>query len=234
MSRPQLQPKHDDLALAKRIAARDPVALRETLQAHNRRLYRIAWAILGDRSEAEDSVQAAYLNAFRSIGSYSGEATLTTWLTRIAINEALMRRRAERRRRARLESARVAVLDDYRDPLRQRGGEEMPDAALARTQIRLMMERSIADLPGDYRSVFILREVEALSVGEVAQALGIAEGTVRSRHLRARQRLQAALAPELENALAGIFPFAGAACEALAARVIEALEGDGRDGRDGK
>jgi len=232
VSRSEPKPRRDDLALARRIAARDPAALRETMQCNNRRLYRTAWSILGDRSEAEDVVQSAYLHAFRSIDSYAGDASLATWLTRIALNEALMRRRAERRRRARLEIARGAVLDDDRDPLRHRGGDEMPDAALARNQMRLMMERAIADLPAPYRSVFVLREVEALPVGEVAQALGIAEGTVRSRHLRARQRLQAALAPELESARAGVFPFAGAACEALAARVIRLVQAEDRDPRD--
>lgn len=232
MNRASARPERDDFALAAQIAARDPAALRDTMAQHNRRLYRAAWSILGDRSEAEDAVQAAYLKAFRGIDSFSGQASLATWLTRIAINEALMRRRAELRRRARLQAAKVSMLDDYRDPRRQHGDVEMPDATLARAQLRILMEAAIAGLPAIYRAVFVLREVEALPVGEVAQALGIAEGTVRSRHLRARQRLQAALAPELDSVLAGVFPFAGTACEALAARVIRALTNASGDGQD--
>ncbi len=232
MNRARPQPGQDELALAARIAARDPVALRETMATNNRRLYRAAWSILGDSAEAEDAVQAAYLKAFRGIESFSGHASLATWLTRITINEALMRRRAELRRRARLQAAKVVMLEDYRDPRRQPGGVEMPDATLAREQLRTMMEAAIAGLPAIYRAVFVLREVEAMGVGEVAVTLGVTAGTVRSRHLRARQRLQEALAPELDSVLAGVFPFAGAACEALAARVIRALTDASGDGQD--
>ena len=108
----------------------------------------------------------------------------------------------------------------------------MPDATLAREQLRTMMEAAIAGLPAIYRAVFVLREVEAMGVDEVAVTLGVTAGTVRSRHLRARQRLQEALAPELDSVLAGVFPFAGAACEALAARVIRALTDASGDGQD--
>jgi RNA polymerase sigma-70 factor (ECF subfamily) len=212
-----------EMTLASRISARDPLALREVMQANNRRLYRAAISILGDPGEAEDVVQAAYVRAFGSIDSYAGHASLSTWLTRIAINEALMRRRAEGRRRARLEAAQVALLDDYRDPVRRPGGEDPPDAALARAHVRAMIEQAIAALPPVYRAVFILREVEGLGVSEVAEALGIPETTVRTRHLRARRRLQAALEPELKSTLAGVFPFAGAQCEALVRRVADQL-----------
>ena len=95
-----------------------------------------------------------------------------------------------------------------------------PDAELALTQVRSLLERAIGELPEAFRLVFILRDVEGMSVDEAAAALDVPPATVKSRHLRARRRLQQALAPELQSALTGTFPFAGADCEAMTASVI--------------
>jgi RNA polymerase sigma-70 factor (ECF subfamily) len=211
----------DDVALARLVAARDAAAVRLLTTRNNQRLFRAAWGVLKDRAEAEDVVQAAYLRAFAAIDSFEGRSSLSTWLTRIAINEALGRVRAAKRRRAQLESASVAVLDDYREKL-MRGSMEgtAPDAELARTQLRGLIEQAIAGLPDDFRLVFVLREVEGLNVEETAEALGIVAATVKTRHLRARRRLQQALAPDVKSALTGAFPFAGADCAAITERVV--------------
>lgn len=213
----------DDSALARLIAARDEQAVRLLTTRNNQRLFRAAWSILKDRSEAEDVVQAAYLRAFAAIDTFEGRSSLSTWLTRIAINEALGRLRAAKRRRAQLDSASVAVLDDYREKL-MRGSIDgtAPDAELARAQLRGLIEQAVAGLPDDFRLVFVLREVEGLNVEETAEALGIVPATVKTRHLRARRRLQESLAPEVKGVLSGAFPFAGADCAAITERVVAA------------
>ncbi|HEY0114381.1 MAG TPA: RNA polymerase sigma factor [Allosphingosinicella sp.] len=220
----RLHARGEDLALAARIAQRDPTAVREVMVANNRTMFRTAWSILGNQAEAEDAVQTAYLHAFAAIDTFSGRASLATWLTRIVINEALGRRRAEQRRATRLRAAEVAILDDYRQPAP--GGAAplaAPDAAVAREQIRAIIEHAVAALPAPLRSVFVLREIEELDVSEVAALLLIPEATVRTRHLRARRQLQKALAPEVRAALTGVFPFAGAACRRLVERVVRLM-----------
>ena len=213
----------DDAALARLVAARDVEATRLVTARNNQRLFRAAWSILRDRDAAEDAVQAAYLRAFAALDAFEGRSSLSTWLTRIAINEALGRVRAAKRRRAQLESASVTFIDDYREKL-MRGSIEgtAPDAELARGQVRALLEQAIAGLPDDFRLVFVLREIEGLSVDETAETLGLVPGTVKTRHLRARRRLQEALAPEVKAALDGAFPFAGADCAALTERVVAA------------
>jgi RNA polymerase sigma-70 factor (ECF subfamily) len=214
----------DDAALADRLGARDPAAVRLVASRNNQRLFRAAWAILRNRAEAEDAVQSAYLRALSGIAGFEGRSSLSTWLTRIAINEALMRVRAAKRRRAHLDSDSVVMLDAYRERLMQGSTSALPpDAAVARQQIKRMLEDAVARLPAPFRLVFMLREVEGLSVDEAAEALGIAPATVKTRHLRARRRLQQELAPELKSALVGTFPFLGNDCEMLTERLLQAI-----------
>ena len=148
---------------------------------------------------------------------------MTTWLTRIVINEALGRLRSERRRRARLEAEGVPVLDAYREKLMSGSETPLPDAAVAREQLRRLLERAVADLPDIFRTVFVLREIDGLSVEETAQVLDVPSATVKTRLLRAKRRLQEALAPDVHEALTGTFPFAGADCAALTERVMGRL-----------
>lgn len=210
-----------DSQLASLLAARDAAAVRLVTSRNNQRLFRAAWSILKDRSEAEDAVQAAYLHCFAAIEGFRGQASLSTWLTRIVINEALGRVRTRRRRQARFDPDAVVDLTEYREKLM--GGpmqSSTPDTELALTQVRSLLERAIGQLAEPFRLVFILRDVEGMSVDETAAALDVPPATVKTRHLRARRRLQQALAPELHSALTGTFPFAGADCEAMTASVI--------------
>ena len=209
-----------DADLARLCALRDPAALRQVITANNQRLFRAAWSILKDRSEAEEAVQSAYLKAFARIGEFEGRSALSTWLTRIAINEALGRLRSSRRRQAHIEAQGVAYLDSYREACMRGSEAAAPDAALAREQLRQLIERAVAGLPQGFRSVFVLREVEGLSVEETAQALDIPAATVKTRLMRARKKLREALAPDVHSVLVGAFPFAGADCEAMTERVV--------------
>ena len=124
-----------DAELARLCVARDAAALRHVITANNQRLFRAAWSILKDRNEAEEAVQAAYLKAFAKIGEFAGRSALSTWLTRIAINEALGRLRTNRRRRAQLEAQGVAMLNDYREALMRGSEPAAPDEAMAREQL---------------------------------------------------------------------------------------------------
>lgn len=213
----------DDAALARLCAARDKQALRHVITANNQRMFRTAWSILKERGEAEDAVQAAYLSAFSHIDEFAGRSSLSTWLTRVVVNEALGRLRARRRRRVQLEAEGVAILDHYREVLARGSEPSPPDAIVAREQLRLLLEQAIGNLPEGFRTVFVLRAIAGLTVEETAEALEIATSTVKTRFLRARRKLQESLDPQVRTALLGTFPFAGADCAALTERVLAAL-----------
>lgn len=214
----------DDLELARLCAARDREAVRHVVTENNQRLFRTAWSILKDRGEAEEAVQAAYLSAFAHLGDFAGRSSLSTWLTRVVINEALGRLRAQRRHRAHLEAEGVAMLDHYRQALARGSEPSPPDALVVREQLRRLLERAIGDLPDGFRTVFVLRAIEGLSVEETSEVLGIAAATVKTRFLRARRKLQDSLDPEVRTALLGTFPFAGSDCAAMTDRVLAAME----------
>jgi len=214
-----------DLELVRRILARDAAAARRLLTASNQRLFRAAWSILGNRAEAEEAVQDGYMKAFAAMPRFKGEAALSTWLTRIVINEALDRRRRAKRRAAMLEARGVAVMDDYREALMQGSDEadRSPEQAMMRRELARVMETAIRALPETFRPVFVLREIEGLSVAETAAALGLGEQTVRTRLFRAKARLKAALEPQMAGVRAATLPFAGADCQAMTERVLEKL-----------
>ena len=209
-----------DAELARLCANRDAEAVRHVLTCNNQRLFRAAWSILRDRSEAEEAVQAAYVSAFSSMDRFEGRSSLSTWLTRIVVNEALGRLRSGRRRRVRLEAEGVPVLDAYREKLMAGSETPPPDAVVAREQLRRLLEHAIGGLPAIFRTVFVLREIEGLSVEDTAEVLIIPPATVKTRLLRARRKLQEALAPEVHEALTGTFPFAGSDCAAMTERVL--------------
>jgi RNA polymerase sigma-70 factor, ECF subfamily len=213
-----------DLRLAQLCGSRDRGAIHHVITSNNQRLFRTAWSILKNRSEAEEAVQSAYLAAFANMASFEGRSALSTWLTRIVANEALGRRRAGERRRRRLDEEGVTVLDDYREALMRGSEAEAPDSSLAREQIRKLLEKAVGELPDVFRTVFVLREIEGLSSEETAAILGVPEATVKTRLFRGRRRLQEMLAPELGSVLSGTFPFAGNDCAALTARVLAALD----------
>lgn len=213
-----------DLDLAARAADRDALAIRLITTRNNQRLYRAAWSILRNRADAEDAVQDAYIKAFATGAPFTGRSSLSTWLTRIAVNEALQRLRAASRRRRTLEAQDVTVLETYREnfmsgnPLMQ-----TPEAQLARRQIAKILETAVSQLSEVFRTVFVLREIEGLSVEETAEVLDILPQTVKTRHLRARRKLMQALDPEIRTVLTESFLFAGADCERLTARTLAAL-----------
>ena len=213
-----------DIELARCCSNGDAEAVRHLVSTNNQRLFRTAWSILKNRQEAEDVLQSCYARALAAIGTFEGRSSLTTWLTRIAINEALGRKRSNERRRRHLEEEGVQVLESYREQLAKGSAAPSPEAEAAREQLRSMLERAIADLPENFRTAFVLHEIEGVSVEDTAQALEVPTGTIKTRLMRARRKLQQALAPEVRTALTGTFPFAGLDCQRMTERVLAEFE----------
>jgi RNA polymerase sigma-70 factor (ECF subfamily) len=210
-----------DAELAERIGAGDQQAFGLLMRRHNQLLYRTARSILRDDAEAEDALQDAYLQAYRAIRQFRGDAKLSTWLTRIVVNEAIARSRKNNRR------AGVTALypgDDYNDPSAEAGMEQhqanTPERNAMRSQARDLLEKSLDALPDAFRTVFMLRAVEEMTGEEVAACLGIPEATVRTRFFRARAMLRAALASQFDTALEEAFSFDGARCDRIVSGVL--------------
>lgn len=216
-----------DPELAGRIASGDMLALQYLMRRHNQTLYRTVRSILKDDAEAEDAVQEAYVQAYRAMDHFRGDAKLSTWLIRIAVNVAIRRARKINR------SAEVIDLVDPVD-LREPRGEsvetdmnqnapEQPEHAAVRAETRRLIEDKINRLPDAFRAVFVLRAVEEMSVEETAVCLGIPEATVRTRYFRAKGLIREALAREIDFTLGDAFSFAGERCDRIVAGVLRRL-----------
>ena len=224
--------KLSDLELAQYIASGDKDAFELLMRRHNQILYRTARSILKDDAEAEDAVQEAWLLAHRAIGNFRGDAKLSTWLVRIVVNEAISRRRKRSRGAEviRLSSETQEESETVEGSVNQTLPEQ-PEHAVRRAQTRRLLEAKIDELPDAFRTVFVLRALEELSVEESAVALGIPEATVRSRFFRARGLLREALSKEIDLAYGDAFAFAGARCDRIVAGVMARLEESGKGSR---
>jgi RNA polymerase sigma-70 factor (ECF subfamily) len=211
-----------DAALVELARAGDEDAVRVLVGRHNRRLFRVARGVLRDDAEAEDVVQATYVRAFTRLEGFRGEAALITWLTRIALNEALGRLR-RRRPGAGLEAIDRAAEGGELIVFPTLPPQPGPESEAGRAQVREVIERAVDTLPAAFRVVFVLREVEGLSTEQTAALLAIRPETVKTRLHRARRLLRREVERTLSDAFADIFPFAGARCARTADRVVERL-----------
>jgi RNA polymerase sigma-70 factor (ECF subfamily) len=207
-------------ALVERAKSGDQSAVRAIMDQHNRRLYRVARAVMKDDTEAEDVVQETYLRAFSNLAKFRGESSLATWLTRIALNEAMGRKRKQRIT-VTLESVETAQEDTSAQIIQfpAMSTETDPERSAAQREIRILLERAMDALPEAFRLVFVMRDVEEMSIEETATYLGIRPETVKTRLHRARRLLRQSLDGQLASTLKGAFPFAGARC----ARITEAV-----------
>jgi RNA polymerase sigma-70 factor (ECF subfamily) len=216
----------DERLLAQRAAAGDHTAMAEIMQRHNQQLFRLAVGVLADRAEAEDILQESYIRAFARIREYSGEGRLGAWLASIVRHEAIDRARVRSRRNEHisLEVDMRSVDDDF--PLARARADEnasRPDIQVERADVRRLIEGEVALLPDQFRTVFILREIEGLSVEETAEYLGIPDATVKSRDFRARALLKARLGEQIDASLPQAFTFLNQDCASLIHRVLERL-----------
>lgn len=207
----------DPEELLLRLQSGDEGAFEQLMRANNQRLFRLARSILGDDAEAEDAVQESYVRAYKALPAFRGEARLTTWLCRIATNEALGRLRKRQRHLAVVaewtgapsESADLEAVSEQIDPER---------LAISR-ELRQFLVQAIDGLSPEFRSVFVMRAVEGLDVGQTAAALGVPAATVKTRYHRARLALQRALDARLDGVLNTLYRFAGWRCD----RIVEGV-----------
>lgn len=211
-----------DAAIRQRVVEGEQAAFARLMRRHNRRLYRVARSILRDDAEAEDALQDAYIQAYRALPEFRGESSLATWLTRIVMNAALMRRRSAGRMAEVIELGAEPAMDAF-CAAREADDPGQPEQAALRAQARGLIEAKIDALPEAFRTVFVLRAVEELSVDETGRLLGIPDATVRSRYFRARAMLREALARELDFALDDAFGFDGERCDRIVANVMRRL-----------
>jgi RNA polymerase sigma-70 factor (ECF subfamily) len=213
-----------DAVLVERSRGGDHAAFESIMRRHNRRLFRAARGVVADDAEAQDVVQETYLRAFFRLDLYRGDAALGTWLVRIAINIAVdgLRRKGHQ----------VDIGADG-DPLADVSMEslmacdstpiEAPDAAAERGEMRDLLQSAIEGLPPIYRSVFVLRAVEEVSVREAAFCLQVSDDVVKTRYLRARSMLRDLIGAQIEAQAPATFAFAGPRCDAVVRHVLAEL-----------
>lgn len=214
--------KSSDAELVARAASGDELAFELIMRRHNRLLFRTARSILKSDAEAEDALQEAYLRAWHALGGFRADAKLSTWLVRIVINEALGRLRRRGAQPIPLDAC-MAPFDDEASAGPADEPDQQPERIAMRAEIRRLMEARIDMLPDVFRSVFMLRAVEELSVEEVALALEIAPATVRTRFFRARSLLREGLSRDVDLAIGDAFSFDGLRCDRIVAEVLPRL-----------
>jgi len=188
----------DEAQIIASILAGNTHEFHDLIRPYERGVYVMALSLLQNEADAEDAAQEAFLKAFRNLASFRGDAKFSTWLISIALNEARSRLRSQK-------NVKIESLDESPDgqgqvaPALLRDWREIPSDALERKEIRLLLQHAVADLPPIYREVFLLRDVEELSVNESAEALGITVASVKVRLHRARIMLQKKLVPQLKK-----------------------------------
>jgi RNA polymerase sigma-70 factor, ECF subfamily len=191
-----------DIALIERLRARDASALEILMERYSPRIYRVAFGITRNHAEAEEVVQDVFLTLFRKIDAFEGRAALGTWLYRVAANAALIKRRGKR---AELETSLEDCLPTFRADGHREGDRawvvadwsQSPESELLSGEAREILEQALDRLPGHYRALLVLRDVEELSNEEVAEALGESVSTIKSRLHRARMALREILTRRL-------------------------------------
>jgi RNA polymerase sigma-70 factor (ECF subfamily) len=193
-------PVDDEATLVAQLRAGDEAAFERVVRLYGGRLLAVARRILGSEEDARDVVQDAFLNAFRSLDRFEGNAKLSTWLHRIAVNAALMKLRTRKRKPEQsIETLLPAFLEDGHHEERFQSWEEPIDRALERAETRELVRQQIDALPESYRTVLVLRDIEGLDTEETARMLGLTVNATKIRLHRARQALRTMLAPHFRG-----------------------------------
>lgn len=206
-----------DASLVAGVLAGETALFELLMRRHNERIYRAARAIVRDEQEAEDVMQQAYVNAFTHLRQFEGAAQFSTWLTRIAVHEALARVRRRGRYRAFDEE------HDNVEPFMPRTSSVGPEHEAVTGELRRMLEWAIDGLPDGMREVFVLREVEGMSTAEAAACLGVSEDVVKTRLSRARAALRRRLMARTGAAAPDAFRFLRPRCDRIVAAVLERI-----------
>ena len=212
-----------DLEVVERVKAGESALYEIIMRRYNQRLYRVARAILRDDGEAEDVMQDAYVRAYQHLGQYAGAAPFSTWLTRIAVNEALTRLKG-RKRAQQLED-----IDSNGDgPMYVADNSPDPEQNASVAELGHLLEQAVLDLPEHYRAVVMLRDIEEMSTAETAAALDLTEENVKIRLHRGRAMAREWLFDRVGSQAKEAFPFMGVRCDRVVAMVFDKLqESDG-------
>jgi RNA polymerase sigma-70 factor (ECF subfamily) len=216
-------PLFDEQDLLVRAQRRDEPALRTIVRQNNRRLFRVARAILKDDWEAEDAVQEAYVRAFSHLSEFEGRSALSTWLTRIVVNEALGRLRKRKPALAEIDIDALPGDNGQLVPFPLAAPQLDPERAMGQSQLNSILEKAIDALPDVYRVVLVARVIEEMSIEETADLFGLKPETVKTRLHRARALLRKELEGTVGPLLTDTYHFGGARCERMADRVIARL-----------
>jgi RNA polymerase sigma-70 factor (ECF subfamily) len=214
------QPALSDAEIIRRISHGDCASFETLMRRFNRKLFRIARAILKDDAEAEEALQEAYLAAYVALQTFRGQSKLSTWITRIVINESLGRLRKQKREETFVSAGEDSATEDADQSLLVERSASPEDAAF-HSEIRELLEHRIDELPVAFRTVFMMRELEEMTVEETAVCLAIPEATVRTRLHRAKGLLRKSLAQDIHMAASDVFPFAGERCDRIVAAVLD-------------
>ncbi len=212
-----------DEEIVERVLAGETPLYEVLMRRYNRRLYRVARAILDDADEAEDVMQDAYVRAYANLRQFAGKAKFSSWLTRIAVHEAL----ARARRRGRFVDVGLRDVEEGGVDAMDRFASSAPGPAenALGHEVRELLEKAVSGLAPIYRSVFVLREVEGMSVAETAASLGVREETVKVRLHRARAALRDELLARAGSSLAAILPFHESRCDRVVTAVFRRIQG---------
>jgi RNA polymerase sigma-70 factor, ECF subfamily len=191
----QEAPLVDDFLLVERVLAGDRRAFEPLVRRHEQRVFRVSLAVLDNIEDAEEAMQDTFVKAFRHLDQFRKESRFSTWLTRIAVNQAIEKRK---RRRSFAPLSEAAYAEEQFPPERYESWRENPEQLYGKQELRRIVEDAIRSLPHIYREAFVLRDVEELSAEESAEALGISVGALKSRLLRARLMMRESLAERLE------------------------------------
>jgi len=211
-----------DIELVRRALSRDEAAVLAIIKANNRRLYRLARGILRNDDEAEDVVQETYVRALTHLAEFRGDSSLSTWLSRIAMNEALGRLR-RRRPGVELSSLPPGTLEAQIIQFPLLSATDDPERTMAQREIQHVVEAAIDELPEPFRMVFITRVVEGMNVEETADILSLKPETVKTRLFRARTMLRDNVEKKIGPVVMEAFPFAGHRCDRLTEAVLKRL-----------
>jgi RNA polymerase sigma-70 factor, ECF subfamily len=212
------QSELQDEEVVARVLAGETALFEILMRRYNQRVYRVSRAILRDDGEAEDVMQDAYVRAYEHLGQFAGRAAFSTWLTRIAIHEAL----ARKRRRGRMEE--LDALPANGDSMSiLKSSAPTPEAGTAQSEARQLLEDAIEHLPENYRTVVVLREVEEMSVAETAQSLGVTDAVVKTRLHRAHAMLRKELYARAKGRTADLYQFHAVRCDRVVKAVFERI-----------
>jgi len=194
-------PVDDEASLVAQLRAGDQAAFEQVVRSYGGRLLAVARRIVGSEEDARDVVQDAFMNAFKSLDRFEGNAKLSTWLHRIVVNAALMRLRTRKRKPEQsIESMLPSFLDDGHHEERFQSWDEPIDKIMERAENRELVRKQIDALPEGYRTVLVLRDIEGLDTEETANVLGLSVNATKIRLHRARQALRSLLAPHFRSA----------------------------------